>query len=139
MKIFTKILIALLALTTLIPFMVASMCLFNQTKALEFFDAEMLSADLEKVLFVLGGFILATAILPILAIVWLIKRKTDGYVLAYVAGFIALGRGLLTLFYFNTHGIDNTKLTMTPIVIGVILLLFSYLAAKQEHRIVRLP
>lgn len=138
MKIFTKILIIVLGLTTLIPIMIGKLCLFDHPKALEFFNAEMLTADLEKVFFVLGGFILASAVMPVLAIIWLIKRKPQGFVLAYVVGFIALGRSLITLFNFNSHRIENVKLTTTPLVIGCIILLFTYLANRQESKIATL-
>jgi hypothetical protein len=134
MKSPTKILIAILAITSLIPLKVGILCLFDQSKALQFFGLESLSADLEKIFFVLGGFVLASIVMPILSILWLIKRKTEGFILAYIVGFVAFIRGILTLLNFNTHKIDDTRLTVTPLVIGFLILMLTFIASKQHDK-----
>lgn len=127
MKIFTKILIVILALTSLVPLMVGISCLFNQANVLELFGIATLTPDLEKVFPVLGSFMLASVVMPILSIIWLIKRKKEGYTLAYLVGFIALIRGVLIFL----NDASNTKVMLTPIVMGSVLVLFTFLADKR--------
>jgi hypothetical protein len=132
MKSLTKILVVILAITSLIPLKVGILCLFDQSNALKFFGLELLSPDLEKILFVLGGFVLASIVMPILSIVWLIKGKTEGFTLAYIVGFIAFARGILTLINFDSYKIDGTRLTVTPIVIGFLISIVTLIASKQR-------
>jgi len=134
MKSLTKILIAILAITNLIPLKVGILCLFDQSKALQFFGLESPSTDLSKIFLVLGGFVLASIVMPILSILWLIKRKAEGFILAYVVGFVAFMRGILTLLNFNIHKIDDTWLTVTPIVIGFLILMLTFIASKQHDK-----
>ena len=131
MRSLTKILIAILLITSLIPVAVAVFCLFDHTKALEFFGLQIRSADLEKIFFVLAGFVLSTVVIPVLAVIWLIKGRPGGITLAYLAGFIALARGILTLIKFNSHNIHDTKLSATPIAIGLLILLLTFIASRQ--------
>ena len=93
-------LIAILAITSLIPLKIGILCLYDQETAVEFFALESLTNDLKKILFVLGGFILASIAMPILSIIFLIKRRAGGIILAYVVGFVAFIRGILTFFNF---------------------------------------
>ncbi|HTE27166.1 hypothetical protein [Flavitalea sp.] len=132
MKIFTKILIGVLIVTTLIPIYIGILCLIDQSDALQFFSVKSLSADLEKLFFVLGGFMLASAVMPVLAIVWIIKRKTQGFTLAYIVGFIAFARGILTMINFNVHNIVDNKLTATPLAIGALILIITFIATRKE-------
>lgn len=131
MKITTKILIGILMLTTLIPIMISKICLFDHDKAVEFFGLSSLTADLDKILFVLGGFILASCALPVLSIVRLMQRKNDGFTLAYLVGLIGILRGLLTIVNFSSESISGGRLTITPIVVGAVIVLFTFIAKKQ--------
>ena len=133
MKSFTKVLIAILILTSLVPIMVGISCFFNKESVLELFGVAALTADLEKVFPVLGSFMLASVAMPILAIAWLIKRKDEGYVLAYLVGFVTFARGILIFLDFNSHQIEGTKLTLTPLVMGVLILLATFFASRQYH------
>ena len=132
MKSLTIILIAILAITSLIPLKIGILCLYDQATAVEFFALESLTNDLKKLLFVLGGFILASIAMPILSIIFLIKRRAGGIILAYVVGFVAFIRGILTFFNFNSHQIEGTRLTATPIVIGIIILMLTFMTSKQQ-------
>ena len=132
MKGFTKILTVILVFTTLIPLTVGMLCLFDPPGALEFFGLKSLSGDSKKVLIVLGGFVLATTVLPILSVVWLIKGKAEGFTLAYIVGFVTLARGLLMLLNFNSNKISDATLTATPIIIGLVILLLTFFAGKQQ-------
>jgi len=133
MKSVTRILIAVLVITSLIPIKIGMLCFFDQSKALEFFGMELLSQDVEKIFFVLGGFMLASIALPVLSIVWLIRQKEEGYVLAYITGLVSFIRGALTLFNFSTHNLGETKLIATPMVIGFVIVMLTYVALNQ-HR-----
>jgi hypothetical protein len=132
MKPLTKVLVALLVLTTLIPFYIGILCLFNQPKAIEFFSLESQSRDIQKILFVLGGFMLATIVLPIIAIKYLVGHKSEGFVLSLVVGAIALLRGLLTAINFTSADIVDGRLSVTPIVIGVVIIAAT-LTARSQH------
>jgi hypothetical protein len=132
MKGFTKILIAVLLITTLIPICIGILCLFDQPGALQFFSLDFLSPESEKLLFVLGGFMLATAVLPILAIVWLSKQKPGGFTLAYIVGFIAFGRGVMTMGNFYRQDVVDTKLIATPLAIGALVLIITLIASRQQ-------
>ncbi|MFT3911521.1 MAG: hypothetical protein QM737_19005 [Ferruginibacter sp.] len=134
MKILTKLLVAMLAITSLIPVKLGMLCLFDQQGAAEFFDVKSVSPGIEKIFFVLGGFVLATLVIPVLSIIWLIKRKNEGFVLAYLTGFISLARGMLMLINFNSNKIDGTRITVTPIIIGFVILLLTFVAGKQEGK-----
>jgi hypothetical protein len=133
MKPFTKVLLGLLVLTSLIPFYIGILCLFNQPKAIEFFTLESQSRDIQKILFVLGGFMLATIVLPIIAIKYLVDNKSEGFTLSLVVGAIALLRGLLTAINFSGADIVDGRLSVTPIVIGV-LIIVATLLARNQHR-----
>lgn len=134
MKIYTKILCVILVFTTLIPLTIGMLCLLNPPGALEFFGLKSLTSDYKKVLIIMGGFILASAVLPVLAAVWLIQGKDHGLALAYTVGFISVVRGLLMLVNFNIHDIADATISFTPIVIGVLILLITYFADKQQDR-----
>ena len=134
MKTSTKILIGILIITTLIPVLVGVYCLFDQPQALQFFGLKEISPDLEKVFFVLGGFMLGSVVMPILAIVWLTKGKREGYVLAYMVGFIGFVRGILTLVNFNMYEIDEAKLFVTPLVIGLLIMALTFAASRNQVR-----
>ena len=132
MKIFTKILCVILVFTTLIPLIVGMLCLCDPPGALEFFGLKSLTSESKKVLIVLGGFVLASAVLPIIAVIWLIKGKAEGITMAYIVGCIGVIRGLLMLLEFNINNSADATLSFTPIVIGVIILLFTFFAGRQH-------
>ena len=130
----TKILNVILVFTTLIPLTVGMLCLFDPPGALEFFGLKSLNIESKKVLIVLGGFVLATAVLPIVAVVWLIKGKEEGYTMAYIVGVIGMARGILMLPVIDLHDISDATLALTPIVIGCIIVLLTFIAGRQ-HRL----
>ena len=132
MKTDTKILIVILGITSLIPLAIGIFCLFYHAKALQFFSLEAYTNDLDKIFFILGGFVLATIVMPVLSIVWLINNKPEGYTLAFIVGFIALLRGILTLINFNSNAIDDLKLGITPIVVGLLIVMATFTASKKN-------
>ena len=71
-------------------------------------------------------------VMPVLAIFWLIKGKREGFTLAYIVGLMAFGRGVLTLINFDRNQIDEARLSVTPIVVGFVILLVTFIAAKQR-------
>lgn len=106
--------------------------LHDHANAVEFFGLQSLSPDMEKIFLVLGAFILASMVMPVLAIVWLIKGKSEGFVLSYIVGVIAFARGVLTLINFERHGIAGARLSVTPMIVGFIILMITFIAAKQR-------
>jgi fatty acid desaturase len=132
MKSLTKTLITILVITTLIPIFIASECLFDQARATEFFGLGTRTADIEKIFFVMGGFVLSTTVMPILSIVWLVRKKAEGFTLAYLTGLVALVRGMLTFISFRGHDIHHGALTVTPMVVGLVILLLTFAANKQQ-------
>jgi hypothetical protein len=108
--------------------------LFNQPKAIEFFSLESQSRDIQKILFVLGGFMLATIALPIIAIKYLLDHKSEGFTLSLVVGAIAFLRGLLTAINFSGADIVDGRLSVTPIVIGVVIIVATQLARNQHRK-----
>ncbi len=132
MKPITKILIVVLSITALVPLKLAILCLFSQADALEFFNMEKTSPDIEKLLIILGGLVLAMLVLHVMTITWLLKRKTEGFALSYLSGGINLGRGLLMMFLFNANGISDTRLYAAPGVIGAVIILLTIFAKKAS-------
>ena len=76
MKNLTRILIVILAVTTLVPVKIGLMCLFDHASALEFFKINAITPGMEKLFTVMGGFILATTAIPLYSIYLLIKKST---------------------------------------------------------------
>ena len=132
MKATTKTLILFLSLTSLILLKIGAQCLFSQNNALQFFGVESMNADLEKIFIVFGGFIWATLAVQILTIIWLGKGKDEGYTLSFLVGIFTIGRALLNLVLFNSHQIIDSRLSIVPGVIGVIIIILTILAKRQS-------
>jgi hypothetical protein len=130
MKLITKILVAVLIITAIVPIKMGTLCLFQQAQALEFFNLLQLSSDVEKLLVVLGCFIMATVIFQILAIVWLVRGNTEGFSLSAVVGIISIGRGVMMciLLQNSTH----IRMSAIPMVFGSIILVLALIAARQQ-------
>ena len=132
MKLFTKTLILFLGLTVLIPAKLGLLCLFGTTDALAFFSLQSLHPDAGKLLVVLGGFVLAMVVFQLLAIIWLIKAKAEGFVISTAIGIISIGRGLLMLALLPSHTTNDMRISISPIVIGAFILILTAVAIRKE-------
>jgi len=128
----TKLLIGVLGLTALIPIKLGLICLFSQTNALEFFVMQTLTPDSQKLLIVLGCFVLATVVIQVLALTWLFKGRTEGFSLSIFVGLINIGRGILMFFLLETQSSNDLRISVAPIVIGTIILILTIIASKKQ-------
>ena len=130
MKLTVKLLLAVLVITAIVPVTMGIFCLFRQAQALKFFNLAQLSTDVEKLLVVLGCFILATAIFQLLAIFWLIKGKVEGFSLSGIVGIVSIGRGIMLFILLQNS--SNIGLSALPMVFGGLILLLALLAIRQQ-------
>ncbi|MEP7196057.1 MAG: hypothetical protein ABI851_06015 [Saprospiraceae bacterium] len=122
---------ALLKFSAFIPIKLAWLCLFNQKGGIEFFNLSALTPDLEKLFIVLGGFISAILVIQILCIIWIYQRKIEAYTLSLFIGSITIGRGLMMLVFFHIHHISEIIIILTPILIGMLILVLTLIARKD--------
>jgi hypothetical protein len=130
MKFLTKIVIAVLIVTALVPLKMGLLCLFQPGQAAVFFNLAQLSADVEKLLAVLGCFILATAAFQVLAITWLIMGNSHGFSLSAVVGVISVGRGIMMCILLQNS--SNLSFSAFPLVFGTLILTLTLIAGKQQ-------
>lgn len=133
MKLITKALIAILLLTAFIPTKIGMLCLFSPEKAVAFFGLQELNPDIEKLLLILGCFVLTVVAFQVVAVIWLLKGKQNAISLSALVGVISIGRGILAFILFNSHNINDTRISMVPVVIGTLILVLSIVASKQNR------
>lgn len=132
MKPVTKILIGVLGLITLIPIRLGLQSWFGQSSLSEFFGFTTQSPDLEKLFIVTGGFVLTLAVFQILAIMWLIKGKKDGFILAAIVGYTSIIRGAIMFFLLGMKTTNDIVISVIPIVIGLLIAVLANLAREKE-------
>lgn len=137
MKTVTKILITILGLITLIPIKWGMFCWFNQSDTCVLFGFKTLNPDVEKLFvllggFVLGSFVLITAILQILAIVWIIKGKAEGFFISTLVGCISIGRGIVMFILLQSNATNDVRMSVLPIIVGSIIIALTMVASKKE-------
>ncbi len=135
MKPLTKILIAILVLTAIVPFKLALLCIMNPGDAISFFDIATVTPEIEKLLIVTGCFVLATVAFQLVAAWWLVTGKAAGFDLAVFTGCIAIGRGALMLLLLKSHDSNDIRISIVPIVFGTLILVFSIIAAKRHSAV----
>jgi len=134
MKTITKVLIGVLGITSLVPIKLGWICLFNHSGAAEFFAITTLTPDVERLFTVLGCFVLATVVVQLLALVWIVRQYAYGFSLAMIVGIISMGRGACMLFLFGMQDSNSTRISTAPLVIGAFILILSVIArGKQAH------
>jgi len=134
MKTMTKILVAALVITSIIPFMMSMLCLFNHEAALQFFVMTSLNADLQQAFLLLGGFALTFTVFPMMAVIWLSSGKREGLILSYVVSAVYLFRGALMFVTFSTYGMKSYTIPFVAMGIGILLLLLSLMSSREITR-----
>lgn len=132
MKPVTKILIGILLLITLIPIRLGLQSWFGQASLSEFFGFATPTPDLEKLFIVTGGFVLTLAVFQILAIMWLVKGKKDGFILAAIVGYTSIIRGIIMFFLLGMKTTNDIVISVIPIVIGLLIAVLANLAREKE-------
>lgn len=132
MKTATKILIGVLSLITLIPVRLGIQSWFGQSSLSEFFGFTTRNPDLEKLFIVAGGFVLTLAVFQILAIIWLIKGKAEGFFMAAIVGYTSIARGIIMISLLGAKTTNNIVISVIPIVIGLIIAVLANVAGEKE-------
>lgn len=132
MKPVTKILIGVLGLITLIPLRLGLSSWFDQSAMCEFFGFERNTPDLDKLFVITGGFVLMLAIFQILAIIWIVKRKVEGFFMAALVGYASVIRGVIMLALLGIESNNNIVISAIPIVIGLLIAVLANLASEKE-------
>lgn len=133
MKPVTKILIGVLGLITLIPIRLGIQSWFGQSSLSEFFGFTTQNPDLEKLFIVAGGFVLTLAVFQILAIIWLVKGKVEGFIMAALVGYTSVIRGVIMFVLLGTETTNNIVISFVPIVIGLLIAILANLAREKEN------
>ena len=132
MKPVTKILIGVLGLITLMPIRLGIQSWFGQSSLSEFFEFTTQTPDLNKLFIVAGGFVLTLAIFQILAIVWIVKGKAEGFFMAALVGYASIIRGIIMIFLLGIKSNNNIVISVIPIVIGLLIAVLANLAGEKE-------
>lgn len=132
MKPVTKILIGVLGLITLIPIRLGIQSWFGQSSLSDFFGFTTQTPDLEKLFIVAGGFVLTLAVFQILAIVWIVKRKAEGFFMAAIVGYTSIIRGIIMFALLGIESTNNIVISVMPIVIGLLIAILANLAGEKE-------
>jgi hypothetical protein len=132
MKPVTKILIGVLGLITLIPIRLGIQSWFGQSSLSEFFGFTTQSPDLDKLFVITGGFVLILAVFQILAIVWIVKGKAEGFFMAALIGYASIVRGIIMFALLGTETNNNFVISVIPIVIGLLIAILANLAGEKE-------
>lgn len=132
MKPVTKILIGVLGLITLIPIRLGIQSWFGQSSLSEFFGFTTQSPDLDKLFVITGGFVLILAVFQILAIVWIVKGKPEGFFMAALIGYASIIRGIIMFALLGTETNNNFVISVIPIVIGLLIAILANLANEKE-------
>ena len=132
MKPVTKILIGVLGFITLIPIRLGIQSWFGQSSLSEFFGFTTQSPDLDKLFVITGGFVLILAVFQILAIVWIVKGKPEGFFMAALIGYASIIRGIIMFALLGTETNNNFVISVIPIVIGLLIAILANLANEKE-------
>lgn len=132
MKPVTKILIGVLGFITLIPVRLGIQSWFGQSSLSEFFGFTTDTPDLKKLFVVAGGFVLTLAIFQILAIVWMVKGKAEGFFMAAIVGYTSIFRGIIMLLLLGVETTNNIVISVVPIVIGLLIAVLANVASEKE-------
>lgn len=137
MKPITKILIVILCLITLIPIKWGMFCWFSQSDTCGFFGLKTLNPDIEKLFFLLGGFVLGsfaliTAVFQILAIVWIYKGKAEGFFFSTLVGCISIVRGIVMFTLLEPNATNDIRMSALPIIVGSVIIVLTVVASRKE-------
>lgn len=132
MKPVTKILIGVLGFITLIPIRLGIQSWFGQSSLSGFFGFKTQSPDLDKLFVVTGGFVLTLALFQILAIVWVVKGKAEGFFMAALVGYTSVIRGVIMFFLLDEKTPNNVIISFMPIVIGILIVILTGVASEKE-------
>lgn len=120
-----KILIALLALSGLMPLFIGILCLFANDKALEFLKMTR-TPDVYQLSFIFGLCALGFVVIYSQAIAWVIKDKREGYTLSKLIGAVSTASGILMLTMINRPDFGGPDL-----VKGILILAVAYWAERK--------
>lgn len=132
MKPVTRILIGTVGLITLVPIRLGISSWLAQSTMCDFFGFERNTPDLDKLFVLTGGFILTLAVFQILTIIWLVKEKTEGFLMASIVGYTSIIRGVIMLYLLGTKTTNNILISVLPIVFGVLIVILTNMARKEE-------
>jgi hypothetical protein len=131
MKTTDKFLSAVLILSAFIPMPVAIASLFHQESAIQVFNFQALTQDLEKVLLVSGAYMLSFILLFLIAAVQMVFARADGLMLSIILGIITLIRGILMLTAFSVHHLEMNVVAVVATIDGALIIFLNCLARRN--------
>ena len=135
MRTFSKMLIAVLIISALLPLWVTVSLLFYQQGAIAALQISELTPDIEKIFLISGAYMLSFLLLFAVAAWWIARDNKAGLSLAFVLGVITLVRGIFLFTAFNKHGFEATILASVGTIDGILILIFSFLAKPRTEDI----
>lgn len=133
MKTITKILIAVLILSGLMPLMMGTFLLFNQLKAAEMFHIGTITPDLDKIFLIMSVMMFTIVTFHAAAVYWIVKRKAEGLSLSLLLGFIIFISAAIMLVSFKMHGINDSMFYVIDFIKGILILLLTLAARKKQY------
>lgn len=133
MKNSTKILVAYLALSGLMPFAVASMAAFAPARAAEVLQFGPLSPYVQKLLLFISVCLYAFAAVYAFAIVQLIKKRKAGFSVALLLSGITIGTGLYLMTGYKLIGVDDIMTGASDFGKGILMLVLTLVARRKEN------
>ena len=130
MKTTTKILIAVLILSGLMPLAACYFAIFDQQKIMEMFHLTASSTpDLEKTIGIVGAALVMAAIIQFLAAAWIWKRKEEGFALSHWIGIMLISMGIYMFIFFRLHAF-NDSFYIVDLVKGILILTLTIMAKR---------
>ena len=130
----SKILIAVLILSGIMPLMVSYFAVFNHQKIMEMFHLTAASTpDVEKSTGIIGSAYVFAAIIQFLAAIWIWKRKDEGYALSLWVSYMLIGAGLYMFIFFRLHHFSDSYY-LVDVVKGVIIVTLTLLAKSKTTK-----
>ena len=134
MNLVSKILIAVLILSGIMPLMASYFAIFNHQKIREMFNITAASTpDLEKSTGIIGSALIFAAVIQFLAAIWIWKRKEEGYSLSLWVGYMLIGAGLYMFIFFRLHHISD-PFYLVDLVKGAVILMLTFWARKKTTK-----
>ena len=132
MKTVTKILIAVLIISGLMPLMACVFAAFNQPMLMEMFHLTSASTpDLEKTIVILGAAMIAAALIQFLAAAWIWKGKAEGLTLSLWVSFLLISAALYMFIFFIRYNINDSMLFAIDLVKGFLILALTLYVRKK--------
>ncbi len=134
MKAFSMVLIIILMIAAVLPANVGFKLMFYPKDAALSMNISAVNEDVTRAMLVLSAYIISWVVLYALSLVWILRKKKEGMTLALFLGIVTLGRGLLLIYFYNTHDLGDSIVAYIMITIGAALTASATLALREVSK-----